>query len=222
MFNVQRFITRVFLIGFYQLQGCLGAGLRKPEMYNEVTPSNKKIKIKIHPIVFLLCPTKSNPFHKMKGKENYWEWNKVNSCHQAIWGEVSKKKQKKETETKLSATNKTWTMVTSPDFSPTYLQLKMDFPLPYTHLTTEGKIDLNNTGWKKKQIKFPKIFHYLVFQPKLLFFKYGHGREQHRNWRCTQIPYVTACKIQSQQQEPLAPEERLLSSQRVSFCFQAI
>jgi len=71
MFNVQRFITRVFLIGFYQLQGCLGAGLRKPEMYNEVTPSNKKIKIKIHPIVFLLCPTKSNPFHKMKGKENY-------------------------------------------------------------------------------------------------------------------------------------------------------
>lgn len=84
---------------------------------------------------------------------------------------------------KLSSTNKTWATVTNPDFSLTYSRLKMNFKLPYAHLTMEGQIDLNHTGWKKKQIKFPKILHYLVLQPKSLFVKYGHGREHHRNGR---------------------------------------
>lgn len=54
----------------------------------------------------------------------------------------------------------------------------MNFTLPYTHLTTERKIDLDHPGWgwgaEVGQIKFSRIFHCLVLQPKLLFFKYFH------------------------------------------------
>lgn len=122
---------------------------------------------------------KIKPISQNERERKILRMEQLNSYHQATWGEVSKKKQRKET--KLSATSKTWAMVTSPDFSPTYSRLKMNFPLPYAHLTTEGKAGLNHTGWKKQHIKFPKIFHYPVLQPKLLFFKDGHGREHHRN-----------------------------------------
>lgn len=104
-------------------------------------------KVVIHLPVFLLRLTKSNPFRKMEGEEKYRDENKINSCHHATWRGESKRKRWKG-RTKLSS-NKAWAMVQAQICQQLNSQLKINFILPYTHLTMEGKTDLDHTGWGK-------------------------------------------------------------------------
>ena len=48
----------------------------------------------------------------MEEEEKYWDWNKVNSCHQAIWEEERKMKQSK-VRMKVSSNKQAWSMVLS-------------------------------------------------------------------------------------------------------------
>lgn len=87
----------------------------------------------------------------MKGKRKYWEWNKINSCHQAIWGEVSKKEAKERNRNKAVCYKQNSGKGNKPRFFTNLLPVENELHITLNTFN-DGRKDWFKPHWLEKEV----------------------------------------------------------------------